>query len=388
LASLLRGGTGTGLFSGPVWRIVALTPMGVMLGLAIGASSMSQKRMIQGAIGGAIGSAIGAGVFDILGNMLGVFQLTLNNVQPGQSGEIGSVPRAVYASSMGGFIGLFIGIVDLMSRSAWVRLHLGRNEGKEWSLDFSNTAIGRSESAQIPLFGDPNVAPTHAMIRKHGNQYILQDAGTPIGTWVNGQRIQQAELRSGDTIQIAGFVLQFMMKNQPAPVRMIDNVPMNPYAGGPLPGNLPGGGYAQPTYPPPGNQTVAYPAAPNPSQTPTQISGYGVPAGALNQTIAYGVAPVPTGFCIVILDGPLAGQRVTVSGPTELGRGSTVIAMAYDQQASRRHAQLSPDPGGIGVADLGSTNGTFVNGQRINAGLARVGDIIRIGSTSFRVEPV
>jgi hypothetical protein len=143
-------------------RVIALTPIGIFLGAAIGASSMNKRRIVQGVIGGLIGAGIGGLLFDVIGTIIGPMTVGLSGAGHGQSVETGSVPRALYAALLGGLIALFIGIVDLISRSAWVRLTLGRNEGKEWPIDSPQTFLGRSEKAGVPLFGDPNVAPMHA----------------------------------------------------------------------------------------------------------------------------------------------------------------------------------------------------------------------------------
>lgn len=360
-------------------RVVALTPLGACLGLAIGGSSLSGRRAVQGLIGGAIGAALGAGVFDIVGSIFGQAQLALNGVSNGGTGEVGSVPRAIFAAAMGGGIGLFIGLVDLLSRSAWVRLELGRNEGKEWSLDYAQNFIGRSESAQIPLFGDPNVAPMHASIQRVGkNQYAIQDGGSPVGTYVNGQRIQQCMLAPGSQIQIGGFRLVFLMKEGGAPVRAQDGryLAPGPFVPQPAPqapvtfGQVPG---------PMANPTVAYPAQPMANQTvayPAQVG--------MNQTVAYPQQAM--GPTLVVLDGPLAGQRLPITGSIVLGRESPNLPMGYDTMASRRHAEITPMPGGAGVQDLGSTNGTFVNGARVPSAPLRPGDTVKVGGTTFRIE--
>jgi pSer/pThr/pTyr-binding forkhead associated (FHA) protein len=58
-----------------------------------------------------------------------------------------------------------------------------------------------------------------------------------------------------------------------------------------------------------------------------------------------------------------------------------------DQNVSRRHAQISPGQGAYVVADLGSTNGTMVNGTRIHGEQRLVdGDILSFGSTYVRFE--
>jgi pSer/pThr/pTyr-binding forkhead associated (FHA) protein len=58
-----------------------------------------------------------------------------------------------------------------------------------------------------------------------------------------------------------------------------------------------------------------------------------------------------------------------------------------DAEISRRHASLRPVEGGLEISDLQSSNGTFVNGSRINGGHRLApGDVIRMGDTTFDVE--
>jgi hypothetical protein len=105
-------------------------------------------------------------------------------------------------------------------------------------------------------------------------------------------------------------------------------------------------------------------------------------------TMAYGapVAPAPSGFTLVALDGPLLGQRFPVAGAMDVGRECPAIPMSFDTAASRKHATLSPAYNGVSVLDPGSTNGTFLNGQRVSQATASPGDMLKIGSTTFRVE--
>jgi pSer/pThr/pTyr-binding forkhead associated (FHA) protein len=63
------------------------------------------------------------------------------------------------------------------------------------------------------------------------------------------------------------------------------------------------------------------------------------------------------------------------------------ITLDGDDFASSRHASIEPRADGVWVEDLGSTNGTFVNGERIDARtLVRAGDAVRIGQTELRLE--
>jgi hypothetical protein len=75
-------------------------------------------------------------------------------------------------------------------------------------------------------------------------------------------------------------------------------------------------------------------------------------------------------------------------GATRVGRSSTSdVVLKSDDYASGRHAQLTRHGGLLYVEDLGSTNGTFINGRKtVGATPVRNGDNVRIGSTTFRYE--
>ena len=75
-------------------------------------------------------------------------------------------------------------------------------------------------------------------------------------------------------------------------------------------------------------------------------------------------------------------------GATSIGRSSASdIVLKSDDYASGRHARLSRHGGLLYVEDMGSTNGTFVNGRKtVGATPLRHGDTVRIGSTTFRYE--
>src|ERR671917_1172124 len=75
-------------------------------------------------------------------------------------------------------------------------------------------------------------------------------------------------------------------------------------------------------------------------------------------------------------------------GETTVGRSSqSSIVLKSDDYASGQHAQLTRHGGLLYVEDLGSTNGTFVNGRKtVGATPMRDGDTVRIGSTTFRYE--
>jgi predicted component of type VI protein secretion system len=107
--------------------------------------------------------------------------------------------------------------------------------------------------------------------------------------------------------------------------------------------------------------------------TPQQAAGL---VGA-QKTASSGRLVFPTGETH-----PLNARAITV------GRGSqNDIALDGDDFASARHARLEPRRDGVWVEDIGSTNGTYVNGARLSKPRRlSPGDVIRVGSTDIRYD--
>lgn len=97
-----------------------------------------------------------------------------------------------------------------------------------------------------------------------------------------------------------------------------------------------------------------------------------------------------TGHLVVVKSADLqSGEDFELnSAQLTIGRGSqNDIAISSDEYASARHARFEPRQDGVWVQDLGSTNGTYLNGTRLDRPrrLSR-GDIVRIGETDLRYE--
>jgi hypothetical protein len=91
----------------------------------------------------------------------------------------------------------------------------------------------------------------------------------------------------------------------------------------------------------------------------------------------------------VVLDGPgkKKGETIELTTATVFGRDRrSGIRLDDDEFASAQHARIEPRSDGTWVEDLGSTNGTFVNGERITAERLKKGDIVRVGQTELRLE--
>ena len=88
---------------------------------------------------------------------------------------------------------------------------------------------------------------------------------------------------------------------------------------------------------------------------------------------------------LVIREGPGMGRDHSLGvGTCVLGRDPGADFVLDDELASRRHAQVVGRGGGWILEDLGSTNGTQVNGRRTKRAVLADGDTIRIGTTVLR----
>jgi pSer/pThr/pTyr-binding forkhead associated (FHA) protein len=94
---------------------------------------------------------------------------------------------------------------------------------------------------------------------------------------------------------------------------------------------------------------------------------------------------------IVVVDGPglaRGTERILDSAALTVGRGpQNDLPLPRDEFVSARHARFEPRRDGVWVADVGSANGTYVNGNRLD-GPQRLsaGDLVRIGETDLRLE--
>jgi hypothetical protein len=89
---------------------------------------------------------------------------------------------------------------------------------------------------------------------------------------------------------------------------------------------------------------------------------------------------------LVGVQGHLAGRSFPLSDrPLTLGRGPTNDVVLADPAASRAHAEVRMDADGCLLKDLGSGNGTFVNGERVTTARITSGDRISIGNEVFRL---
>jgi len=79
--------------------------------------------------------------------------------------------------------------------------------------------------------------------------------------------------------------------------------------------------------------------------------------------------------------------ELKAGAPMVVGRAPTSDIPVFDPTISRRHAELVTDDRGVQVRDLGSSNGTFLNGSRIETCTVAVGDTVTFGKVAFKLHP-
>ena len=103
-----------------------------------------------------------------------------------------------------------IGVAQVVLKEAWLRVEAGFRAGRELLLTRPVLTIGRAESCDLGLFGDPAVERLHARIARVDDHYLIADAGTPGGTYVNDQRVKgPTPLHSGDLIRVGDALIRF-----------------------------------------------------------------------------------------------------------------------------------------------------------------------------------
>jgi hypothetical protein len=173
------------------WAVAAI-PAGVSQGIAL----RERKVLLNGLLGGVLGGLLGGLLFDPISLIF----------------DDATVSRAVGFTTIGLMVGLFVGVVEQWTKTAWLLMRAGPLAGKQFVLFRNPTVLGSSPKADIYLFKDEAIEPQHALIHNHGGRYEIEDRETADGTYVNGIPVSKQILKAGDQIVLGKTVLEFALK--------------------------------------------------------------------------------------------------------------------------------------------------------------------------------
>jgi pSer/pThr/pTyr-binding forkhead associated (FHA) protein len=201
--------------------------------------------------------------------------------------------------------------------------------------------IGRTSDNSLPLDAE-GVSRRHAQILFVGKGYEVVDMGSRNGTKVNGQKVPRALLKNGDVIGVGGIDLVY------------EDASAGPSGGLELE-ELDLGGAAS--------------SAPVPSSA--------VPTGLFQSADA-----APSGDCVLrFVAGEKQGTDLPLKGPrTTFGRRPSNTVSFNDAAVSGVHCEITREANGFVLRDLGSTNGTLVDGEPVVETFLRHNSRIKIGA--------
>ncbi|MEU5599023.1 FHA domain-containing protein [Streptomyces sp. NPDC020298] len=252
------------------------------------------------------------------------------------------------------------------------------SNGRTWTLDASRTyTLGRDPQGDI-VFEDARVSWRHATVSFNGRSWVIEDHGSTNGTFVQGQRIpQQTEIGPGSAVHL-GNATDGPRLNLSAAAAAVAQPRQQPYAAqGAGPGWAQQAPPQQPPQPQPAQAGWQQPqqAAPVQQQVPQQIPQQ--QSGDAGAPPVYGDRS-PTTF-----------HQFSLGRVMRIGRALENELVVSDLQVSRHHAEFHATPDGrFEIRDLGSHNGTYVNGQPIAKGgtqLLGPTDIVGVGHSTFRI---
>ncbi|MFJ2027572.1 FHA domain-containing protein [Streptomyces sp. NPDC087897] len=274
--------------------------------------------------------------------------------------------------------------------------------GSTWTLDPSRTyTLGRDPQGDMTI-DDARVSWRHATISWNGRSWSIEDHGSTNGSYVQGRRVQQVEIGPGTVLHLgnatdgprvslsaaagAGVAGGQAAAAQQAPVQPPHQQPQGGGAGwhgqqAPAQHQAPAQQQAwqQPQTP---QQQVPHQGVPH-QQSPGHPAGPGAGHAGPGAGGAAGAAPVhgdrsPTTF-----------HQLALGRVMRIGRALENELVVSDLQVSRHHAEFHATPDGrFEIRDLGSHNGTYVNGLPLHkSGSALIGpnDIVGVGHSTFRL---
>ena len=115
------------------------------------------------------------------------------------------------------------------------------------------------------------------------------------------------------------------------------------------------------------------------------VSAAGAAAGPDEDSGATRVRMAVPKYVLRGVSGAVFGKVFPVAGPVAIGRAVECDISVQGDEISRRHALVKPTPEGLSVEDLGSSNGTYVNGKRVQQAFLAPGDELKLDTVRFIV---
>ncbi|CAM5579888.1 ABC transporter ATP-binding protein [Streptomyces abikoensis] len=247
---------------------------------------------------------------------------------------------------------------------------------------------------------DARVSWRHATVRWEGRGWVIEDHGSTNGTYVQGQRIHHAEIGPGSTVHLGnatdGPRLSLTAGAAGAGVGApaADLYSAQTAMAAPLQQQAPPQQpqqYQQPGAWPQQGQQYQQPQQPQQGgwqQQPQQAYVPQQPGPGGHQPPPHGGAPSQGGAPPVYGDrSPTSFHQMAVGrGTMRIGRALENDLVVSDLQVSRHHAEFrATGDGRFEIVDLGSHNGTYVNGQPVRQQVIGPNDIVGVGHSTFRL---
>ncbi|KUO22633.1 ABC transporter ATP-binding protein/permease [Streptomyces dysideae] len=247
--------------------------------------------------------------------------------------------------------------------------------GRTWTLDASRPyTLGRDPQGDIVL-DDARVSWRHATVSWSGRSWVIEDHGSTNGTFVQGQRIHQLEIGPGSAVHLGNATDGPRVNVSGAAAAAAQAQPQQqPYA---AQGANPGWAQQAPPQQQAPQAGWQQPQQAAPQQAGAHIPPQQGPGGGAGAPPVYGDRS-PTTF-----------HQFALGRVMRIGRALENDLVVSDLQVSRNHAEFHATPDGrMEIRDLGSHNGTYVNGQPIAKGGSQLlgpADIVGVGHSTFRI---
>lgn len=240
-----------------------------------------------------------------------------------------------------------------------------KSDGTEQEIELDGELIiGRGEGSALVLT-EGGVSRKHARLTVNASgQVTIEDLGSSNGTFLDGEKIAGAAPFPAKAELVIG-AYTILQKAKAAGAR--PSSPRQPVARPPAP--EPGG--------PKATMTIARVNAGQKPKAPLARPAAAAPRAA----------PRPAASATLRGEGAFAGKSFPLSGKRVVGRVAGVDIQIEDDSVSRRHAELEVTSQGVVLRDLGSANGTQVNGEPLQGEVVlATGDSVMFGVTEFVFE--